>query len=269
MNNKKTKRKLLEEERINAIKHIVKLDAALAGDLDQSELSPTLEFFETTLSFRDSLKWLQAGFQLDTSDIQSRLDELVNVLEKEFPQINPQNAPDSYFEEITPRLIANQILKMYIDNSVILYLLGKIGPAIIELYSVLERRAIEKLVENIFLPEKIEIGFRVVERHTLMDLASRLQDCGILDKEDVKFSERVSRLRNSLAHKNMKKLSNLLASGQDILEVDIDSVTSEINYVEYVIGAINILTKEAEHGNVRYQTMEAIPMAEFAELVQK
>jgi len=33
--------------------------------------------------------------------------------------------------------------------------------------------------------------------------------------------------------------------------------------------AIHILTKEAEHGNVRYQTMEAIPMSEFAEFIQK
>ncbi|MCK5576770.1 MAG: GYD domain-containing protein [Dehalococcoidales bacterium] len=33
--------------------------------------------------------------------------------------------------------------------------------------------------------------------------------------------------------------------------------------------AVHILTKEAEHGNVRYQTLEAFPMDEFAELVQK
>ncbi len=33
--------------------------------------------------------------------------------------------------------------------------------------------------------------------------------------------------------------------------------------------AIHVLTKEAEHGNVRYQTMEAIPMSEFAEFIQK
>ena len=33
--------------------------------------------------------------------------------------------------------------------------------------------------------------------------------------------------------------------------------------------AVYVLTKEAESGNVRYQTMEALPMGEFAELVQK
>ncbi len=33
--------------------------------------------------------------------------------------------------------------------------------------------------------------------------------------------------------------------------------------------AVHILTQEAEHGNVRYQTLEAFPMDEFAELVQK
>ena len=33
--------------------------------------------------------------------------------------------------------------------------------------------------------------------------------------------------------------------------------------------AAYVLTKEAEHGNVRYQTMEAFPMSEFAEFVQK
>jgi len=33
--------------------------------------------------------------------------------------------------------------------------------------------------------------------------------------------------------------------------------------------AVYVLTKEAEHGNVRYQTMEALPMPEFAEFIQK
>jgi uncharacterized protein with GYD domain len=33
--------------------------------------------------------------------------------------------------------------------------------------------------------------------------------------------------------------------------------------------AVYVLTKEAEHGNVRYQTMQAIPMANFSELVEK
>jgi len=32
--------------------------------------------------------------------------------------------------------------------------------------------------------------------------------------------------------------------------------------------AMYVLTREAHGGNVRYQTMAAIPMAEFAELVQ-
>ncbi len=32
--------------------------------------------------------------------------------------------------------------------------------------------------------------------------------------------------------------------------------------------AVYVLTKEAEGGNVRYQTMEALPTEEFAELIQ-
>ncbi len=32
--------------------------------------------------------------------------------------------------------------------------------------------------------------------------------------------------------------------------------------------AVYVLTKEAKGGNVRYQTMEALPMDEFAKLVQ-
>ena len=33
--------------------------------------------------------------------------------------------------------------------------------------------------------------------------------------------------------------------------------------------AAQVLTKEAEHGNVRYQTLQAFPMGEFAEFIQK
>ncbi|MBA7645075.1 Glutamine synthetase and cystathionine beta-lyase binding protein [subsurface metagenome] len=32
---------------------------------------------------------------------------------------------------------------------------------------------------------------------------------------------------------------------------------------------VSVLTSEAEHGNVRYQTMQALPMPEFAELLKK
>jgi uncharacterized protein with GYD domain len=31
--------------------------------------------------------------------------------------------------------------------------------------------------------------------------------------------------------------------------------------------AVRVLSKEAEHGNVRYQTMQAIPMEEFAQII--
>jgi len=130
-----------------------------------------------------------------------------------------------------------------LDSSLILYALGRNGAAIVELHSVLERQAIEKLAKLILLPEKIDIGRRTLDRLTLKDLASMLQDCGILNKDDIKFVEKISKLRNGLAHRNPTGISNAMLSGQALLEVEIDSVLSELDYISYTIAAIRFLIK--------------------------
>ncbi len=125
----------------------------------------------------------------------------------------------------------------------ILYALGRNGSAIIELHSILEREAIEKLARVIIVPEHIDIGRKSLERLTLQDLAFMLHDYGTLNRDDVKFAEKLSKLRNSVAHRNLKGVSNAVLSGQEIRDTELNAILAEVDYISYAIRAIRFLAK--------------------------
>lgn len=241
------KRKLLLEERRRLLDEIGRLDVLLEGELDSEETSVLYEQVTRSFSFKESVDWLQPFIEHSLSEVEDRLNEFVNALENEFPGPNDlydlfQQNPDMLLE----RARVNIILKLFIDGSLILYAFGRYGAAIIELHGTLERQAIERLTKLILLPERVEIGLKAIERHTLPDVTIMLRDCGILDKEDVKFAQKLNRLRNGLAHRNAKVVSNVLLSGQGLLDADLESAVSDSDYIPLAIGTIRLLTKILE-----------------------
>lgn len=70
-----------------------------------------------------------------------------------------------------------------------------------------------------------------------------LQNLGIFDEEDIKFAEKLTALRNGLAHKNPRRISNMLLSGKKISVLDIDSVMSKHDCVTLIIKTIHLMVK--------------------------
>ena len=163
---------------------------------------------------------------------QDKLEKFVDVFEDEFP------SEDSYaragVEELTWALM---------DGPLVLYALGRNGSAIIKLHGIVEAFAARDIVSFFPAPIKETIESRVIRRCSLEDLALILHDLGIWDEEDVKFVEKLKKLRNGVAHKNPKLISNAVYSGKKISMLDIDSIMANVDCVPLIIRTIHLLHK--------------------------
>ncbi|MCJ7633754.1 hypothetical protein MUP77_15370 [Candidatus Bathyarchaeota archaeon] len=241
------KRKLLLEEHRRLLDEIGRIDVLLEGKLDSEETNALYEQVTKSFSFKESVDWLQPFIEHGLSGVEARLNEFADALENEFQGSSDlyelfQQNPDMLLE----RAKVNIILKLFMDGSLMLYAFGRYGAAIIELHGALERQEVERLAKLILLSERVDVGLKAIERHTLPDVTVMLRDCGILNKEDVKFAQKLNRLRNGLAHGNAKVVSDDLLSGRELLNADVESAVSDSDYIPLAIGTIHLLVKILE-----------------------
>lgn len=182
---------------------------------------------QTRLSVSETVKKLLSSIENELPAAKCRLDRFVEVFEKEFSlNIKPED-----------RGAAEAITWALMDSPLLLYSLNMNGSAIVELHGVLERFALRDTANHLGVPLKI------FDRHHLSDLALVLHDLGIFDKDDVKFARKLNRLRNGLAHKNPRVISNMIYSGRKISALDIDSVMAKYDCIPLLIGTIHLMIK--------------------------
>jgi hypothetical protein len=225
------------------------VDRAVTRGADEKELDSyrrDLEAVARFYTFEESFKEVHASIVSSLSGMEDRLDRLVDALENECPWPDDMLAlakPGVHQDNLIKRFGARTVISSFIDDSLLLYALGRNAAAIVDLHAILERQAVDRLAEYILQPDRLEIGRPVIERRYLPELASLLQDCGILGTDDVKYSQRLNRIRNGLAHRNMKLVSNALFSGQDISQLDLDARMSEIDISPLIVQAVRFLMK--------------------------
>ena len=237
------KRQFALEERERLLDLIGKLDVLIEGSGDEVDSDAIMGQLEIQFSFAQSADWLRVRIEKELPSVKSRLDDLVRALDSEFPWIDETCDFQQARERAVKRLFAHEVTKLFMDTSLVLYALGWNGPATIELHSILERNALERLIGLVLLSDRQEIGFKVFGRRTLPELASMLQDCGVLDREDVKFAQKLNSLRSGLAHKNVTAVANAVLSGQELLVADIDWRMSNIDYIPFAVGAVHLFMK--------------------------
>lgn len=163
-----------------------------------------------------------------------KLDQFVSEYDKAFPrEDNPYDRGRA--EAITWALMGTPLLLLTI---------GMNGPVITELHAILERLAIRELAWHIAAAKHRKVAANLVERFTLPDLVSQLCELNILDKEDAKYARQLNTLRNGIAHKNPRGISNTLLSGKEFSFLDVDSVVmTNIDCIPLLISAIRFLLK--------------------------
>lgn len=244
---KDPKRDLLLGERGALLGDIDRIDALLANNTFAGDAGQLKEYVFSKYSFRATVDWLQPLIQQSLVGIEAKLDNLAKAMEQEFPwPIATRRIAKQDQDRVFLRFKAIAMVKMFLDSSLILYALGRNGPAIIDLHGILEREAIER-VRVIRLPDGL-IAKRPLDRADLIDLAPMLQTAGIIGKGEARFAQTLGKLRNSLAHRNLVGIANAFASGQDIRETEVDAVLEDVDFVSLVIGAIHFLAKVIDWG---------------------
>ena len=186
----------------------------------------------TLLTINGTIEELIISIENNLPGMNNKLYEFIEIFNREFPSDNPEDRGRA--EAITWALMGAPL---------ILYSLGMNGAAIIELHGIVERLALRETVNNIASISKKSIVTDVMERCTLSDFTSILFDLEILDKDDLKFSKKLSRIRNGLAHKNPEIISNVAYSGKKISFLDIDSVINNFDCIPFIIESIRLLVK--------------------------
>jgi len=188
---------------------------------------------------------------LESISIEKTIDELIVSLEKELPEgrIRLKKFID-FFKKKFPleqnperRGRADAITWALMDVPLILYGLNKNGSAIIELHGILERFVLRETVYLIRGSLEEGILTRVFERFTLPELVEILYNLKKMEKADVKFAKKLTRIRNGLAHKNPRIISNIVLSGKEISVLDIDTVMTKFDCVPLLINAIDFLVR--------------------------
>jgi hypothetical protein len=187
---------------------------------------------ESLPSIDETIAEIMSSLSNDLSNAKSRLDRFVVAFNKRFPEHRAED-----------RGGAVAVTWALMGSPLVLYALNLNGSVVIELHSILERFALRDAGEHIALPSKRALVSGILERCNLLDSAVILQKLGIFDKEDIKFAETLTALRNGLAHKNPKRISNILLSGKKISFLDIDSVMSKHYCVPLIIKTIHLMVK--------------------------
>jgi hypothetical protein len=192
---------------------------------------------DRVLSFTPLLEEVEARTRYQHSLIHQRLNLFANAFDLTFPfRVGKKS--------LTRRAIGSVLTWMFLQEPLRLYALGFNGPAIVDLYALLERFLTTQATNDATgLKEdpKRNTAYSKLFANPSVDHVKLLSDLGLLSKDNAKFIERFTRLRNGIAHKNAQKVSNSLTSGKKIRMFEIERVLSRTDIIPYFIGTMNII----------------------------
>ncbi len=191
----------------------------------------------------------------DNFFLEETIRATTDIFENGFPQIKERlqkfvNAFDEAFHHNNKdaRNTAQTLMWILFPSTIFLYATNLNGAAITEIHSVLELFTIAVATRQIASDERYKNIHNRIERYTLPDAVKVLVDLDLLTKDDLKFAKKLNNLRNGLAHKNAKKVSNAILSGRELNALDITSTMATIDCIPLILNAIKYLLKLLEIG---------------------
>lgn len=129
-----------------------------------------------------------------------------------------------------------------------LYGLNMNGQVLIDLVRVLERNSfiyIEELFKSLrsvqMFPETAQAYEEILEKKFLEEIARPLITLGLWDKEDAIKIEKLSKKRNYVSHKNIKKIQGFLSSKKSISIPEIDLAMSKFDVLPLIFLTIRLI----------------------------
>lgn len=169
------------------------------------------------------------------TDGEKRIDKLLKAIEKDYPQ------------GTTQRALMDGVAYHLFTNAFQLYFIGNNAALFVELQGLLERVCLNKICVLLSVGKDVEpILFHAFSMKTLKDIADYFRQINLWDKEDVNFAERLTAIRNGIAHKNALLVSKKLGDGKKESLQSILDVTNKTDMIPYIIRTMELIVKVSE-----------------------
>jgi hypothetical protein len=213
--------------------------------------------------------------QID-SELRSKVGSASSRL-KEFVQRYNSDFKFDFFKNFVIPDIESEVLHI-VKGPLMLYALQMNGQAIIDLAGLLERHVflyIEEIFKSLAsirnFPPGRSIILRMLENRRFPEIAEYLHVLGIWNKNEMNTAVKLYTTRNSIAHKNVKKIEGILLHGKKgpgkgnieeiISMLEIDLAMSGHDVVPDIFDSIRLLCKlfrESLTHNERYRMADAL-----------
>ncbi len=182
---------------------------------------------------KNILEELNKSITNTSLDSLNRLKQFEKKYEIDFPN----------HDDIFTRGMADGIIYAIFDEPLTLYALSMNSLCIIELHGIMERSLLREVPSLISAKGMENHISKLLERKTLLDLSKILQGIKIFDEDDLKLIKKLKDLRDGIAHKNSKLISETLhgSNPQHIHDVDISDPLT----ITLILSCIRLLTKLA------------------------
>ena len=137
---------------------------------------------------------------------------------------------------------------LLVSTSLELYFIGNNSALFVELHGLLERIALNDLPERLAKDEiSKSIISKIIERKSLTELSEFLVELDIWNDEDLRFTRKLSNIRNGIAHKNAELVSKHLGDGKATSVAQIDEITQKVDCIPYILKIIKLVVKLVKH----------------------
>jgi hypothetical protein len=130
------------------------------------------------------------------------------------------------------------------DSVFELYFIGNNSALFIELQGILERFCINRSADFIAVNDEAKtLLLDSFSKKTLNDIAKYFKTISLWNEEDIKFANKLTHIRNGIAHKNATLVSKHLSDGKQTIFYSIDDITKKVDTVPYIINTMKLIIK--------------------------
>ncbi len=171
---------------------------------------------------------------------QQNLISLIDKLKENYRDFQKKSG-NEYWEMLNERIFLYRLREM--KGTLILYSYKFYGHAIIDLYGLLERTMIFILYDLLpTLKGRREVIDYLLNRNHLNNSAYCIKLMGIFNQKDLNKIDSLKKRRDSIAHKNIEKISSLF-NRKEISYLDIDSSLKGNDVKSLIIDSFYLLIK--------------------------
>ena len=160
------------------------------------------------------------------------MKKLIDAIDKEYPK---DTVKRGYVDGMGYFLFRNAFELYFIGNNAALF---------VELQGLLERLCIDEACKYIAVnDDALSVLQDSYRKKVLTDIAPYFKTISMWDDEDVKFANKLTQIRNGIAHKNATLVNKQLGNGTDAGIGEIITIVNKTDVIPYILKTIELCIK--------------------------